>query len=870
MAAAVEVLAEVRLSCLPQIIARRTALHPNVVAAKGKNEQLTYGELTNSANRIAGLLREARVQPGTVVAVRMDPSPQSLAAFLGIWKVGAAYLPVDPNCPPERLSFMLDDADAQFAIAGKAYAPSLLNSVTNLVLAEELGFNRGFSGPTDNDFPISPDSLAYVLYTSGSTGKPKGVEVCHGGLANVVTAIADELQLKLGEVLLGRSSPSFDVSNLEMYLPLVSGGSLYIADNAGTVDCARLIQSIAESGATTMLGTCTLWRLLLDAGWTGKSDLRVICGGEVLTLELAKALCHRSAGVWNQYGPTEATICSTTERVESAANKLTIGRPIANVTVHVLDAGLQPLADNAIGELYIGGAGVARGYRNRPELSAASFLPDPFNPLPGSRLYKTGDLARRLPDGRIEFVGRLDNQIKINGQRIELEEIEEQIRQYPGIGAVVVLALPREMGDKRLIAFVESKQLLSPSVIKEFLRARVPASMVPSEFRQIDSFPLNESGKVDRNLLKTRYAPSFTGKRQLSEPKNDIESRLSSIWENLLQTKPISLKDSFFDVGGDSLLAALLVTRIEQTFGQKISPDVLIDYPTVGSLAAHIKAAEQTVSRRTLVPLRRTGRQAPFFIVHGLGGSVLSFRELTAHLGEHRPVFGVALPEGPVRNRDEIEIKAFAAKCVDEIRRLFPSGPYHLGGHSFGALIAFEMAAQLSGTPGQVGILALLDSDLNIGRSKPGRSMSLAKAGGDLAATALRRYKLKIESLAENGIAEVVRRRFANMKLQRRVKLAQRAAQDESLHQTFDAKELLILAGARYYPPRYSGRSILFRATEEARSKADPTMGWADLVGTDLEIVNIPGKHMTILDSPHVATLAAELTERMNSVCNLS
>lgn len=863
MPTAVEGASKLRLFSLPHFIARRTAIQPDTVAVKATHKQLTYRELNHEAERYARFLRNANVQPGSVVAVCMDRSPESLAAMLGIWKVGAAYLALDTICPPERAAFMLEDADARLAIAGKAHAALLRTNARKILLAEEIEQAGRWGDDDQSDFPVSGDCLAYVLYTSGSTGKPKGVEVCHGGLANVVTAIADELQLRPGEVLLGCSSPGFDISNLEIYLPLVSGGSLHIAENTGPSDCARLMRTLTESGATTMLGTCTLWRLLLEAGWEGKADLRVISGGEILTPELARALCERSAGLWNQYGPTEATICATTERVDPETDKVTIGRPIAHVDMHILDADLQPVANGATGEICIGGAGVARGYRGRPELSAARFVSDPFSAIPGGRLYKTGDLGRRLLDGRLEFIGRLDNQVKIHGCRIELEEIEEQIRQCPGVKAAVVLALPRETGDSRLVAWIEAKNALTSDFVRNFLKRRVPAYMIPSEFRQTDSLPLNKNGKIDRNLLRARSLTSTAGEGRVSERKNTVESRLRSIWEDLLQTKPISLKDNFFDVGGDSLLAVRLVTRIELSFGRKISPEILLGCPTLGGLAARIEAEETEVGFGPLVALRRSGRQAPFFVVHGLGGSVLSFRELAACLGDDRPVFGVVLPDGPVSKRDEIDIKTFASKCVSEIKRLFPTGPYHLSGHSFGSLIAFEIAVQLSGMGERAGILALLDSDLNFGRSKPAATSTVAERSALL----WRRYRLKLESLAENGVAEVLRRRVAHEKLHRRVRLAQQTGDGEFGERSFDAKELLVLAGARYNPARYAGPSVLFKAKEEARSKADAAMGWAELMGSDLEIVDIPGKHMTILDQPHVARLAAELTQRMESSC---
>jgi acyl carrier protein len=445
-----------------------------------------------------------------------------------------------------------------------------------------------------------------------------------------------------------------------------------------------LIHALEDSGAATMLGTCTLWRLLLDAGWKGKADFRAISGGEVLPLDLAKALSSRTAAVWNHYGPTEATICTTTARIDAATDKITIGRPISNVTVYILDPNGQSVAEEIIGELYIGGVGVARAYRNRPDLTAASFLRDPFSPESGARLYKTGDLARKLQDGRLEFFGRIDQQVRIHGYRIELEEIEEQIRQFPGVSDAAAAAIGRGQNDQRIVAWFESRSAIPSSQIREFLRKRLPIYMVPSEFRRLDALPLDESGKIDPQSLDANLSGTIA--ETLTGPETDLESQLRSIWEDLLQIKPIALTDGFFDLGGDSLLAALLVTQIKARFDQNITPDTLIECPAIKSLAARIMTKENP-AWRVLVPLREEGSNPPLFIVHGLGGSAMLFRSLAAHMGQDQPVYGITLPSGVVHDRNEMKIRALASKCLDEVRLICPTGPYYMSGHSFGALI---------------------------------------------------------------------------------------------------------------------------------------------------------------------------------------
>jgi amino acid adenylation domain-containing protein len=850
-------------ACILPLVQRHASIQPDAVAIRTKTRRLTYGGLNEVVNNFAISLRHAGVQPGALVAVFMDRSPECLGALLGVWRAGAAYLALDPISPPERLAFMLQDAGVQFVIAEERLASLLPHGMFRVLYVHDL-LSGQIAEAADPEFSMAPDDLAYVLYTSGSTGKPKGVEVCHHSLANVIAALAEELQLRPGEVLLAHTSLGFDVSNLELYLPLISGGSVYLADTGRVGDGIKLMQALADSGASTMLGTPTLWRLLLDAGWEGKADFRAISGGEILPLELAKTLCARTAAFWNHYGPTETTICATTVRIDATTEKITIGRPLANVTVHVLDADLRPLAAESAGELYIGGAGVARAYRNRPDLTKVSFLADPFSAEASGRLYRTGDLARRLPDGCLEFLGRIDQQVKIHGYRIELEEIEEQIRQFPEIIDAAVAALDRGKDDQRLVAWFESSGPILSLKLREFLKQRLPAYMVPSEFRRLRSMPLNESGKIDRKSLAS-MASDVTELEHLeivAGPETGLESRLQSLWEDLLQIRPIALTDNFFDLGGDSLLAALLVTQVKTRFGQNITPDILVECATVKSLSARILTMENR-AWRALVALRTEGAKPPLFLIPGLGGSVLLFRSLAARLDADQPVYGVALPSGIVRDRAEVEVKTLAAKYLEEIRAMCPSGPYQIGGHSFGALIAFEMAAQLTQCGEQVGLLAFIDGDRNF--AKRFNEVFEDPATPSLV---LRRYQAKLKSLIEKGATEVVRRRVEYIKLRKRVKLAQRAAEGDFSTSAFDAKEMMAVMAKDYNPIPTAMSAVLFRARDEVRSVANYDLGWSGLATKGFQIVDIPGQHLTIFDEPNVAVLAAALTERLSAILN--
>ena len=847
------------LMALLDLIQQQIGACGDAIAVTTATECVTFRELQARADAYAEALLEAQISEQAVVAVLMDRSPSFVAALLGIWEAGAAYLPIDPTTPSERLAFLLKDSGAIAMIAAQKYV-SLVPPKQQLAMINADGvLSRSWPPHFPRQRPLSTDQLAYVLYTSGSTGRPKGVEVCHGGLSNVVSELARQLELKRGEVLLAHSSPGFDVSNLEIFLPLVSGGSVHIAEAGATGNGGLIARLLEESKATTALGTASFWQVLLNAGWKGRPDFRVISGGEVLSHQQARELARRCAAVWNHYGPTEATICTSTARIDAATEKVTIGHPLPNTTVHVLDSDRQPVAPGSAGELYIGGAGVARSYRNRPDLTAASFFEDTFDCRPGARLYKTGDLGRSLPDGSLEFLGRIDSQVKIRGYRIELEEIEEHLREAPGVSGAALSVVNRE-GGQRLVAWIASEHPIPAAVLREFLRKRVPAYMIPSEFRAIGTLPLNASGKLDRKTLREQAANCAVSELPVT-PRNGIEAILIEIWEELLGRRVPSVNESFFDLGGDSLLAALLVMRIEEQYGRNLAPDTLVQYSSIRALAGLLEHVETHSASETFVPLRAEGSRTPLFIIPGLGGTALLFRLLSGYLGEDQPVYVLRLPAGIIYNHNDTRIEDLASRYVRELRAIFPSGPYHLCGHSFGGLIAFQMAIQLRSMGAAVGLLGLIDSDRHVGRSHLNKSMDGISGDRRSPVFGMRRARAKFESLMEKGLVEVIRRRAGYLKLKHRIKLAEKALIDGIAKRDFEAKELLALAAAKYHPALYPGNATLFRAGEHLANYADPTLGWKDRVTGRLDVIDIPGTHLSMFDEPNVRILAEEVTE---------
>jgi amino acid adenylation domain-containing protein len=493
-----------------------------------------------------------------------------VVGLLGILKAGGAYVPLDPAYPEERLSFMLEDAEAPVLLTQRRLLEDLPEHAPEAICLdtgwEEIAKESG-ENPTGG---AGVDNLAYVIYTSGSTGKPKGVQISHGALTNFLCSMRRRPGLTDEDVLLAVTTLSFDIAALEIFLPLTVGARVVMVSRETASDGNTLLERLTGSGATVMQATPATWRLLLEAGWEGGDRLKVLCGGEALPKQLADQVLQRSSSLWNMYGPTEATIWSTVHKVEPATDTapdggpVPIGRPIANTTVYVLDSHLRPVPVGVGGELHIGGEGLARGYLGRPELTAEKFIPDPFDGGPVARLYKTGDLARYRSDGSLEYLGRLDDQVKVRGFRIELGEIETVLDRHPAVRRAIVAAREGILGDKQLAAYVvpgsQPSGLLTE--LKGYLQKKLPAHMVPSTFTLLDEVPLTPNGKVNRKALPTPDLSGFRAENAYVEPRTPVEEQLVEIWEEVLGVERVGVHDDFFELGGHSLLATRVLSRV--------------------------------------------------------------------------------------------------------------------------------------------------------------------------------------------------------------------------------------------------------------------------------------------------------------------
>jgi amino acid adenylation domain-containing protein len=572
--------------CVQDMIEERAVATPNTVAVRCGADKLTYAELSRKSNQFAHWLQASGVGRESLVGISIEPSIEMLLAVLGVLKAGGAYVPLDPNYPQDRLDFIRQDAHLSLVLTSENW-PNLDKQ------------------PTTPLTPVPATQLAYVMYTSGSTGKPKGVEISHQALMSFLCSMRRQPGLSSTDKLLAVTTLSFDIAGLEIFLPLTTGAEVIIADRDTARDGVRLMSLMQTTGATVMQATPTTWKLLLEAGWTGNANLKVLCGGEELTRELANQLVPRCAALWNMYGPTETTIWSSTCRVFESEGPVSIGCPIANTQMYVLDPQGQPVPVGVPGELYIGGDGLARGYLNRAELTAERFVCNPFVNDSNARMYRTGDLARYLPDGQIICLGRLDNQVKIRGHRIELGEIESALLAQPTVRDAAVIVREDSPGDKRLVAYVIPRSKLAAN-LRDSLANRLPAYMIPALILEMEALPLTPNGKIDRRALGTRSTPTMPVSDKFVAPRTDNEKLIASIWQEVLRVERVGVDDDLFTLGADSIHLFQIASRAAKQ-GLAVTPKQLLQYRTVAEVSAVIDrgAAPKPVAAAQIKPVSR-------------------------------------------------------------------------------------------------------------------------------------------------------------------------------------------------------------------------------------------------------------------------
>ena len=698
------------------------------------------------------------------------------------------------------------------------------------------------SHPAVEGHPESLDNAAYVIHTSGSTGRPKAVEISHRAFVNLLESMREKPGFSASDTLLAITTVSFDIAGLELFLPLISGGKVVIASRSVALDPYLLASAIEESACTVLQATPATWRGLLSTGWRGKLGMRVLCGGEVLTRDLADRLLALRLELWNMYGPTETTIWSTVHRVTEGKGPIAIGQPIANTRTYILDQQKQPVPIGVVGELHIGGLGLANGYRGQPQLSSDKFVARPT--VTEARIYRTGDQALYRGDGSIEIQGRIDNQVKIRGYRIELEDIEASLSAHPGVAAAAAKVWPNLSGDNRIIAYLVGKQSPPPNAfeLREFLRSRVPDYMIPSDVVALKEMPLTANSKMDRKALP---APTFNNDRHISAaPCTEAEQQLAAIWTDLLGITSVSLDDNFFDLGGHSLLVARLQQRIFTAFGSKLAMAAIFHAPTIAS-QIRLLTEKSMNDRSRLIPIKVNGTRPPLFWLQ----PPPRIRNLAAYLEEDQPLLGVTLTLDDIGpSVSESTIEKFARCCLETILSAQPSGPYYLGGLCTSGILAYEVAAQLTRAGHTVASLVMLDAENPIFyRRLDTLSIEFAKLSY-YGHRALRRRGTKMFF------------RHVNSRLKRLLRL------EEASPTEMSAIEAAILAAAfRYRPSNYLGDVLLLLAKDRP-ALVDYLSGWQVVVSGRLTCKDVVGHHDELLDPENAAGVARTLTTHLASI----
>jgi amino acid adenylation domain-containing protein len=859
-----------RDECIHHLFEAQAARTPEAVAVKFEEQQLTFSELNRRANRLARRLRALGVGPDVLVALFVERSIEMIVGLLGVLKAGGAYVPLDPQYPQERLAFMMEDARPNVLLTEKRLAETLLPHGAQVVNLDEDWPEIAGVVDVNVETSVTADNLAYVIYTSGSTGRPKGVLIEHRALMNYVQGIDRLLALGPGAKYALVQPLTVDASLTAIYPPLITGGCLRVFSREQALDPRTMSDYFGRDQidclkiAPSHLAALHVWpqaeRLM--------PQRRLVIGGEssrydwVAKLQSLAPHCR----ILNHYGPTEATVGMLTYWFEDGhednhPSMVPTGRPIQNTQIYLLGEHFQPVPLGVHGELYIGGDCLARGYLNRPELTLSSFIPNPFSDEPGKRLYKTGDIARYLPDGNLEFLGRTDHQVKIRGYRIETGEIEAALGQHPSVRETLVMAREDTPGDKRLVAYVVGNvdATVVTGELRSFLKEKLPDYMMPASFVLLDALPLTPHGKVDINAFPIPDQLRAGQDQALVSPRDLLELQLARIWEETLGTRRIGVNDNFFALGGHSILAVRLMAQIQRQFGKNLPLSALFAGPTVEQLARILRQQTESQFTSPLVEIQAAGSKPPFFCVHPVGGNVLCYYELANSLRPDQPFYGLQARGLHDGQTPLTRVEEMAASYIEALRSQQSHGPYFLGGWSLGGVFAFEMAQQLQEAGETVGLLALIDSwaPLPVAKSSVDEAEELTRFFLDLCQIGQRTLSVSHEELLAQ-----LRQLEPDRQLQYLLDQAQPheilpldtgLSQISRLLQTFKANHQAV---QDYTARRFDGRIILFRAAhEDDRPSVDSSLGWRE-VAREVEVHTIPGDHYTMLSHPQVDVLA--------------
>lgn len=842
--------------CIHELVQAQAECTPDAIAIVEGQRQLTYRELDSRANRLAAYLRRHGVIPDVPVAICLKRSTDLMISMLAVLKAGGACVPLDSAYPLERLEYMLQDTRAGLLLTQDGLLPAEARAGREVIDVPATWSAIEGENAALRESGVTPRNLAHIIYTSGSTGKPRGVMLTHEGLVNHHVVTHKLYDLRPSDRVLQFSSISFDIALEEIFPTWIAGATLVLRTEAMPLGARDFAQWIEKQRITVLDLPTAYWHELVhqlsELKQSMPASLRlVIVGGEKASARAFASWSKLVAGKirWiNTYGPSEASIIATAYEPGAGSEwdepaNIPIGRAIENTQVYLLDGELKPVAPGDVGELHIGGRGLARGYLNQPERTAEKFIADPFATQAGARLYKTGDMARSLPNGEIEFLGRVDDQVKIRGFRVELGEVEAALAKHAGVQECVVVVRGDEISGKQLVAyFVSGRQgVPGASELRKFLAERLPDYMIPAAIVNLERLPLTPNGKVDKKSLPQPMAMESVLGEAGKAPRDPFESQIARIWESVLGKKPIGLDEDFFELGGHSLLAVRLMHSLEQSLGKRLPITALLQAPTIEKLAALLRQKESAQEWSSLVPLRMSGDKAPFFCVHGIGGTVLRFRELARLMGSDQPFYGLQAQgldgELPVQNR----VEEMATHYVEEIQSAGFDGPFYLGGYSFGGMVALEMAHRLRADGYEVPLVILLDTF-------PGSLKSTGSLFGTYLTLPIDQQWAHLTRKTK-ALPRSLRRRVAMMRLPAALK---------------KVREACYHAARAYQPRPYDGPVVLFRASEKGLSSIEQESAWKRLVPR-IRIYEVSGHHGNIVDEPQVVSLAGEVRAQLGT-----
>ena len=766
-------------------------------------------------------------------------------------------MPIDIGYPDGRTKLMISDAGATFFICDRS-KKDLDHGCENIFI-EDMEFSDDVNF---EKIHVPADAGAYIIYTSGSTGKPKGVQVTHKNVINLLYSMGDEPGISSDDKIFATTTISFDAMVMEIFLPLIHGASVILVDEDTRKDGHLLLQKAIQDKITMMWGTPTIWQILLDSGWENPLPIKALIGGETVPKALSLQLIEKCTEVWNIYGPTETTVCCILTKILATDNPITIGKPIANTQIYLLDDYGNPVPNGSVGEIAIGGQGVTKGYLGQETLTNERFVTDTFAVNGQSKMYLSGDLGKLLPNGQIECLGRKDAQVKVRGHRIELGEIEHALAKLKGVSAAA--SDVRNNALRAYVIYKGSDADWDSSVIqwKEQLAKQLPSFMLPFEYINLEKLPVTINGKLDRKSLPDTATNSKITSTENVQPLTKAEELVAEVWKECLFLNQVNVDDDFFELGGHSLIAAKVMTKLEQKSGQRLPLSSLFEYSTVKGLASLIKIDEHKVTWDSLVPIQPKGVKTPLFIVHGAGLNILSFKTLKDHMNPDQPIYGFQAKGLDGKEPLLTSVEEIASHYNEALLATQPKGPYMLAGYSSGGIIAYEMAKQLMDKGEKISSLVLLDT---YAYAHYGRTTYIGKKlafGNYIANKAV--HVLKQLLLSREGFNYRVGVTKANLK-----KLYLRLKKDKNtlakMDYDWEYENRIIEHNKvidRYHLQSLPIKADLFRIQDVIDYTHDPkTLGWKSYAKNGIEVHYVPGEHLTMFSPPNDIVLSKTLQQ---------